>query len=141
MRFKLALYRGLSIKICKYLFKLVWGLNLESLFMQFQVGLPSDKEQYIHRLGRTGRKGKEGQGILLLAPWEEFFLSTVKDLPITKAEAPLIDPETRKKVSVGNLSALVSFISCPDLREEFKELLNKNNPNALWDGKNTALSH
>lgn len=66
-----------------------------------QVGLPADREQYIHRLGRTGRKGKEGQGILLLAPWEEFFLSTVKELPITKAPLPLIDPETKKKVSLS----------------------------------------
>lgn len=63
-----------------------------------QVGLPADKAQYIHRLGRTGRKGKEGQGILLLAPWEQFFLSTLKDLPISKTELPLVDPETKKKV-------------------------------------------
>lgn len=65
----------------------------------FQVGMPSDREQYIHRLGRTGRKGKQGEGILLLAPWEEFFVSSIKDLPVSKAPAPLIDPETRKKVS------------------------------------------
>lgn len=66
--------------------------------LQLQVGLPSDREQYIHRLGRTGRKGKEGQGILLLAPWEEFFLSTIKDLPILKAPVPSVDPDTKKKV-------------------------------------------
>lgn len=62
------------------------------------MGLPSDKEQYIHRLGRTGRKGKEGQGILLLAPWEEFFLSTLEDLPISKVSSPLVDSDTKKKV-------------------------------------------
>jgi len=66
--------------------------------VRFQMGLPSDREQYIHRLGRTGRKGKEGQGILLLAPWEEFFLSSIKDLPVTKATMPMVDPDTRKKV-------------------------------------------
>jgi len=38
------------------------------------VGVPSVREQYIHRLGRTGREGKEGVGILLLSPWEEYFL-------------------------------------------------------------------
>lgn len=64
------------------------------------MGLPADREQYIHRLGRTGRKGKEGQGILLLAPWEEFFLSTTKDLPITQAPPPSVDPDTKKKVSL-----------------------------------------
>uniref|UniRef100_A0A0A0K511 ATP-dependent RNA helicase n=1 Tax=Cucumis sativus TaxID=3659 RepID=A0A0A0K511_CUCSA len=74
------------------------GVDYPDVTLVIQVGLPADREQYIHRLGRTGRKGKEGQGILLLTPWEEFFLSTVKDLPITKAPMPLIDPETKKKV-------------------------------------------
>ncbi|KAL0560345.1 hypothetical protein IC582_000746 [Cucumis melo] len=74
------------------------GVDYPDVTLVIQVGLPADREQYIHRLGRTGRKGKEGQGILLLTPWEEFFLSTVKDLPISKAPMPLIDPETKKKV-------------------------------------------
>lgn len=75
------------------------------------MGLPSDREQYIHRLGRTGRKGKEGQGVLLLAPWEEFFLSTIKDLPLSKAPVHLIDPDTKKKVSLQRFSSL-SVILC-----------------------------
>ncbi|MFS8024069.1 putative RNA helicase [Helianthus anomalus] len=66
--------------------------------MCLHVGLPADKAQYIHRLGRTGRKGKEGEGVLILAPWEQFFLSTIKDLPISKREPPLVDPDTKKKV-------------------------------------------
>ncbi|XP_052193126.1 DEAD-box ATP-dependent RNA helicase 31-like [Diospyros lotus] len=74
------------------------GVDYPDVTLVIQVGLPADREQYIHRLGRTGRKGKEGQGILLLAPWEEFFLSSVKALPITKAPAPVVDPETKKKV-------------------------------------------
>lgn len=74
------------------------GVDYPDVTLVVQIGLPSDRQQYIHRLGRTGRKGKEGQGILLLAPWEEFFLSTIKDLPVSKAEVPLIDPDSRKKV-------------------------------------------
>lgn len=73
--------------------------------MQLQIGLPADREQYIHRLGRTGRKGKEGQGILLLAPWEEFFLSSVKDLPISKAPVPSVDPDMKKKVVLIQLQS------------------------------------
>ncbi|KAM0072236.1 putative RNA helicase [Helianthus debilis subsp. tardiflorus] len=75
------------------------GVDYPDVTLVIQIGLPSDKAQYIHRLGRTGRKGKEGEGILLLAPWEEFFLSTLHDLPISKAEPPLIDPDTKKKVA------------------------------------------
>eukprot|EP00258_Populus_trichocarpa_P011753 XP_002320859.2 DEAD-box ATP-dependent RNA helicase 31 [Populus trichocarpa] len=74
------------------------GVDYPDVTLVLQVGLPASREQYIHRLGRTGRKGKEGEGILLLAPWEEFFLSTVKDLPLTKAPMPSIDPDTKKKV-------------------------------------------
>lgn len=60
--------------------------------------MPTDREQYIHRLGRTGRKGNEGSGVLLLAPWEEYFLRSIKDLPITEATQPLIDLDSKKKV-------------------------------------------
>lgn len=64
-----------------------------------QVGIPADREQYIHRLGRTGRKGKEGQGLLLLAPWEKYFLGTVKDLSISEAVVPSVDSSVETEVS------------------------------------------
>ncbi|KAJ8900557.1 hypothetical protein K2173_025334 [Erythroxylum novogranatense] len=74
------------------------GVDYPDVTLVIQLGLPADREQYIHRLGRTGRRGKEGQGVLLLAPWEEFFLSTIRDLPVSKAAVPSVDPETKKKV-------------------------------------------
>ncbi|CAA7034919.1 unnamed protein product [Microthlaspi erraticum] len=74
------------------------GVDYPDVTLVLQVGVPKDREQYIHRLGRTGRKGKEGEGILVLAPWEEYFLSSLRDLPITKSPLPLIEPETVKKV-------------------------------------------
>ena len=58
------------------------------------MGIPYDREHYIHRLGRTGREGKDGKGILLLAPWEEYFLNELKDLPLEKFPIPQIDSET-----------------------------------------------
>jgi hypothetical protein len=64
-----------------------------------QVGIPADREQYIHRLGRTGRKGKEGQGLLLLAPWEKYFLGTVKDLSIAESAVPPVDSSVETEVS------------------------------------------
>lgn len=62
------------------------------------MGIPADREQYIHRLGRTGREGKEGEGILLLAPWEEYFLDALKDLPLEKFPSVRLDPGTKLKV-------------------------------------------
>ena len=53
-----------------------------TLFAIPQVGMPSDKNQYVHRLGRTARAGKTGDGVLLLADFERFFLNSCKDQPI-----------------------------------------------------------
>ena len=46
------------------------GMDYPDVTFVVQVGL-TGVEQYIHRLGRTARAGKEGGGILLLADFEE----------------------------------------------------------------------
>lgn len=74
------------------------GVDYPDVSLVIQVGLPSDRQQYIHRLGRTGRKGKEGQGILLLAPWEKHFLNSVNDLSILEAVAPSVNPSIQAEV-------------------------------------------
>lgn len=85
------------------------GMNYPDVTLVIQVGTPSDREQYIHRLGRTGREGKEGEGILLLAPWEEYFLDDIKDLPIANFPVPQLDPELQAKVgqSMANIDSSV----------------------------------
>ena len=72
------------------------------------MGIPSDREQYIHRLGRTGREGKEGQGILLIAPWEEYFLEELKDLPLERRRLPQLDSGLKLKVAM-NFYCCLSF--------------------------------
>ncbi|VAH77612.1 unnamed protein product [Triticum turgidum subsp. durum] len=74
------------------------GVDYRDVSLVIQVGLPSDRQQYIHRLGRTERKGKEGQGILLLAHWEKHFLSSVNDLSITDTVAPPVNPSIQTEV-------------------------------------------
>jgi ATP-dependent RNA helicase MSS116 len=60
----------------------------------WKVGIPSSKEQYIHRLGRTGRAGKEGQGIIVLSPDESHFVHQLKGLPIDKLQNLDAAPES-----------------------------------------------
>ncbi|KAK9265973.1 hypothetical protein L1049_009492 [Liquidambar formosana] len=85
------------------------GMNYPDVTLVIQVGIPSDREHYIHRLGRTGREGKEGGGILLLAPWEEYFMDDIKDLPIEKFPLPHLDPDAKLKLedSMANIDTSV----------------------------------
>jgi ATP-dependent RNA helicase MSS116 len=46
------------------------GMDYPHVTHVVQVGAPSHRAAYIHRLGRTGRAGRPGQGLLLLTPLE-----------------------------------------------------------------------
>jgi superfamily II DNA/RNA helicase len=77
------------------------GMNYPDVTLVIQIGIPTDRELYIHRLGRTGREGKEGEGILLLAPWEEYFLDEIRDLPLEKVPSPHLDRDIKLKIEAS----------------------------------------
>lgn len=74
------------------------GMNYPDVSLVIQVGVPIDREQYINRLGRTGREGKGGEGMLLIAPWEQYFLEEIKDLPLLESSSPHLDPDVKVKI-------------------------------------------
>ncbi|KAI1638133.1 ATP-dependent RNA helicase mss116 [Biscogniauxia mediterranea] len=43
------------------------GMDFPNVTHVIQIGLPPDRDQYIHRVGRTGRAGHSGEGWLVLA--------------------------------------------------------------------------
>ena len=47
------------------------GMDFPNVTHVIQMGLPSSVEQYIHRIGRTARAGKEGEGWLILNKLED----------------------------------------------------------------------
>jgi ATP-dependent RNA helicase MSS116 len=75
------------------------GIDIPNVTLVIQVGAPSSREQYIHRLGRTARAGKSGEGILLLIPREDFFIKKdVADLPI-EVMTITVEPESVSEVN------------------------------------------
>lgn len=62
------------------------GVDYPDVSLVLQMGLPADSAQYIHRLGRTARAGKEGSGLLLLADFEAKFLGKLRDLPLNECK-------------------------------------------------------
>ena len=43
------------------------GIDVDNVDVVFNYDLPSDMEYYVHRIGRTGRAGKEGRSITLIS--------------------------------------------------------------------------
>ncbi|KAI4255565.1 MAG: hypothetical protein LQ352_002509 [Teloschistes flavicans] len=60
------------------------GMDFPNVTHVIQVGVPSTRDTYIHRIGRTGRGDKTGQGRLIMTELESKVGSTrLYDLPIT----------------------------------------------------------
>ncbi|RHY16717.1 hypothetical protein DYB37_009425 [Aphanomyces astaci] len=83
------------------------GVDYPGVTLVIQVGL-TEKEQYIHRLGRTGRAGKAGEGVLLLSPFETPFLNELNDLPLAKmalanGKPPRVEESMRRVQSNAEL--------------------------------------
>lgn len=66
------------------------GVDYPDVSLVLQCGMPSSREQYVHRLGRTGRAGKaDGRGRLILADFERKFVSkALKDMPLERIDGP-----------------------------------------------------
>ena len=63
------------------------GLDIEQLPHVINYELPHNPEDYIHRIGRTGRAGQPGEAISLVAPDEEESLASIERL--LKARIPI----------------------------------------------------
>jgi ATP-dependent RNA helicase DDX31/DBP7 len=53
------------------------GLDLPSVDMVVQFDPPVSQDDYIHRIGRTARAGRKGEGILFLLPSEEDYVASL----------------------------------------------------------------
>ncbi|MGB9766119.1 MAG: DEAD/DEAH box helicase, partial [Sulfurihydrogenibium sp.] len=76
------------------------GLDIKGVELVINYGLPRDAESYIHRIGRTGRAGKEGTAISIATPSEDKFLENI--LKKTKANIEVINEATEKRLSKSN---------------------------------------
>ena len=69
------------------------GLDIDDISHVFNFDLPDDPEVYVHRVGRTGRAGREGVAITLLSPRERWMLRRIEEYTrfrMTRAELPTI---------------------------------------------------
>jgi len=66
------------------------GLDIDDLPLVINYELPRVAEDYIHRIGRTGRAGKTGEAISLVAPEEKPRLTEIERLTKFKIEQVVV---------------------------------------------------
>ncbi len=62
------------------------GLDVQRISHVINFDIPYDTEAYVHRIGRTGRAGREGDAILFVAPREKRLLSAIEKATKKKIE-------------------------------------------------------
>jgi len=78
------------------------GLDVQRVSHVINYDVPQDTESYIHRIGRTGRAGREGDAILFISPREKRMLFSIERATkksIEKFEMPTTDSINDKRIA------------------------------------------
>jgi superfamily II DNA/RNA helicase len=77
------------------------GLDIGGLSHVFNFDVPFHAEDYVHRIGRTGRAGRQGNAFTLCMPEEARSLAAIEKLtgkPIPRMEIDGLDPVTPRRL-------------------------------------------
>ena len=109
------------------------GLDIEELTHVINYALPQDPEAYLHRIGRTGRAGKEGTAITFVTP-EEFrklmYIKNSTQTEIRKERIPQVkDVIDFKKTKIAEeIKQFVEYGVAPSYVSLAKDLIKNHNP-------------
>jgi superfamily II DNA/RNA helicase len=102
------------------------GIDIENITHIINFDIPMESENYVHRIGRTGRLGNTGMAITFVSPSEYKYLERLEEYigyNIIKKEIPSDDDlKNMKKV----ISEKTNFISKPKLKVNKADKLNKD---------------
>lgn len=108
------------------------GIDVSDLTHVINYSLPQDPHSYIHRIGRTGRAGKEGNAITFITPTEYRKLQVIKRVSrtdIRRAKLPGVSDviKTKKARIRANLEKMAKSQFQEAYLEMARQLL-ENNP-------------
>jgi len=78
------------------------GLDVERISHVINYDIPYDTEAYIHRIGRTGRAGRQGDAILFVAPREKRMLHALEKA--TKSPIEIMKPPSTELINDRRIS-------------------------------------
>lgn len=108
------------------------GLDVDRLSLVINYDIPQDPEPYVHRIGRTGRAGRDGKAILFVTPREKYLLRAIERATNQKIEPmklPSSEELGKKRAELFKERVLQTFANQPlhffsEHLEQLKEELN-----------------
>jgi len=101
------------------------GLDIPSVSHVINYDLPSSAEVYVHRIGRTGRAGREGAAITILDPREQRLLRSIEQHTkgrVTVLPVPSVGDLLAKRLE-RTRAAIQEAMEAEDI-DEFKGVVN-----------------
>jgi len=122
------------------------GLDVDRIGLVINYDMPFDREAYVHRIGRTGRAGRNGEAILFVNPRERSFLSNLERAvgqPIEKMDIPdnkLINTNRIKKLQAKLIKAASTERDNPEETNILEELIHNVENELNIDPKELTLA-
>lgn len=85
------------------------GLDVERISHVINYDIPHDTSSYVHRIGRTGRAGRQGDAILLMTPRERYLLRSIEKA--TKQSVEEMQLPTLEEVNASRREAFSENIT------------------------------
>ena len=94
------------------------GLDVPAVSHVFNFDVPSHSEDYVHRIGRTGRAGRDGKALMICVPSDEKNLDGIEKLigkEIPRLESPYAPtPPRRRSAKAADGEAEAPFEPAPE---------------------------
>jgi len=99
------------------------GLDVNNVSHVFNYHIPYESESYVHRIGRTGRAGKDGNAISLVTPREFHSLNKIKKMTGGNIEAKVIP--TIQSLQGKKTDELIERINNHDVSDRATLIMDK----------------
>jgi superfamily II DNA/RNA helicase len=99
------------------------GIDVDNVSLVINYDVPFEKESYVHRIGRTGRIGKEGKAITFVTKNEEYFLNLIEKYVGTKMN--LVSKPKKDNVELAEIKFTQKINTKPKLKEDKGSKINK----------------
>ncbi|HEX5305174.1 MAG TPA: helicase-related protein, partial [Dyella sp.] len=102
------------------------GLDVERITHVMNYDIPYDTESYVHRIGRTGRAGRNGEAILFVTPRERGMLHAIERAtrqPIEEMKLPSV--EAVNDVRINRFKQRISDTLAQGELEFFQQLIEQ----------------